>query len=313
MSVLPALPQRADVYEVGPRDGLQNELRMVPTKDKVRLIRALIAAGEKRIEISSFVSPRWIPQLADAEEVTRQVGRVPGVMFSALVPNLKGLERARAAGLEEAAVFLSATESHSKKNINKTIDEALATTAEVTAAALQLGMRVRGYLSTVWGCPYEGEVSVERVVDICRRLAETGVYQISLGDTIGVGTPRQTERILEMLFQHLQPKLFALHLHDTRGTALANTLVGLAAGITTFDASIGGLGGCPYAPGAAGNLATEDLVFMLQGMGVETGVDLQKLVEAGELAQGLIGRKLSGKYLQAALGEREKKARHRPS
>jgi hydroxymethylglutaryl-CoA lyase len=312
MSVLPALPPRVEVYEVGPRDGLQNELRMVPTKDKLRLIRALIAAGEKRIEISSFVSPRWIPQLADAEEVTRQVGRVPGVTFSALVPNLKGLERAHAAGLEEAAVFLSSSEGHSRKNVNKTIEEALAISGEVTTAALKFGMRVRGYLSTVWGCPYDGEVPVERVVEICRRLAEMGVYQISLGDTIGVGTPKQTERILEALFEHLEPRLFALHLHDTRGTALANALVGLGSGIATFDASIGGLGGCPYAPGAAGNLATEDLVFMLHGMGVKTGVDLGKLVEAGELAQVLIGRKLSGKYLQAALGEREKKARQRP-
>lgn len=313
MSVLPPLPARVEVYEVGPRDGLQNELRMVPTRDKVRLIRALIAAGEKRIEISSFVSPRWIPQLADAEELTRQVGRVEGVTFSALVPNLKGLERARAAGLEEAATFLSASESHSRKNINKTIDEALAISAEVCGAALKLGMRVRGYLSTVWGCPYEGEVPVERVVEICGRLAEMGVYQISLGDTIGVGTPRQTERLLEALFRRLPPQLFALHLHDTRGTALANALVGLGSGITTFDASIGGLGGCPYAPGAAGNLATEDLVFMLHGMGIETGVAMDKLVEAGELAQEIIGRKLSGKYLQAALGERERKSRRRPA
>jgi hydroxymethylglutaryl-CoA lyase len=312
MSVLPPLPPSVEVYEVGPRDGLQNELRPVRTRDKVRLIRALVAAGERHIEISSFVSPRWIPQLADAEEVTRQVGRVEGVTLSALVPNLEGLERARAAGLEEVATFLSATESHSRKNINKTIAEALATSREVTREALKLGMRVRGYLSTVWGCPYEGAVPIERVVDICRQLAEMGVYQISLGDTIGVGTPKQTERILEALFEHLEPGLIALHLHDTRGTALANALVGLGAGIAALDASIGGLGGCPYAPGAAGNLASEDLVFMLHGMGVRTGIDLDKLVEAGELAQELIGRKLSGKYLQAALGEREKKARQRP-
>ena len=312
MSVLPQLPPSVEVFEVGPRDGLQNELRMVRTRDKVRLIRALVEAGEKHIEISSFVSPRWIPQLADAEEVTRQVGRVEGVTFSALVPNLKGLERAQAAGLGEVATFLSATESHSRKNINKTIAEALATSREVTSEALKLGMRVRGYLSTVWGCPYEGDVPVERVVEICRQLAEMGVYQISLGDTIGVGTPKQTERILDALFEHLPPGLFALHLHDTRGTALANALVGLGYGITTLDASIGGLGGCPYAPGAAGNLATEDLVFMLHGMGVRTGIDLDKLVQAGELAQELIGRKLSGKYLQAALGQREKQARQRP-
>jgi len=305
---LGSLPRKVDVYEVGPRDGLQNELRTLPTKDKARLIEALVAAGEKRIEVTSFVSPKWIPQLADAEEVLRLVGKKPGVTFSALVPNLKGLVRAREAGLEEAAVFISASEAHSKKNINKTIAEALETSREVTAAATQAGMRVRGYLSTVWGCPYEGQVPVERVVDICRRLVDMGLYQLSLGDTIGVGTPRQTEEILEALMKYIPVEKLALHPHDTRGTALANALVGLSAGVTTFDASIGGLGGCPYAPGAAGNLATEDAVFMFHGMGVQTGIHMDKLVEAGELAQQLIGRKLAGKFLQAALGEREKRA-----
>jgi hydroxymethylglutaryl-CoA lyase len=305
---LGSLPRKVDVYEVGPRDGLQNELRTLPTKDKARLIEALVAAGEKRIEVTSFVSPKWIPQLADAEEVLRLVGKKPGVTFSALVPNLKGLVRAREAGLEEAAVFISASEAHSKKNINKTIAEALATSGEVATAATQAGMRVRGYLSTVWGCPYEGPVPVERVVDICRRLVDMGLYQLSLGDTIGVGTPRQTEEILEALMKYIPVEKLALHPHDTRGTALANALVGLSAGVTTFDASIGGLGGCPYAPGAAGNLATEDAVFMFHGMGVQTGIHMDKLVEAGELAQQLIGRKLAGKFLQAALGEREKRA-----
>ncbi|NVJ01593.1 hydroxymethylglutaryl-CoA lyase [Myxococcus sp. AM009] len=305
------LPRQVDVYEVGPRDGLQNELRTLPTRDKARLINALVAAGEKRIEVTSFVSPKWIPQLADAEELLRLVGRREGVVFSALVPNLKGLARAKDAGLEEAAVFISASEAHSKKNINKSIAEAVVGAREVTASALQAGMRVRGYLSTVWGCPYEGDVPVERVVDICRRLVDAGVYQLSLGDTIGIGTPRQTENLLEALLKHVPVEKLALHLHDTRGTALANALVGLSAGVTTFDASIGGLGGCPYAPGAAGNLATEDAVFMLHGMGVDTGINLDRLVEAGEIAQELIGRKLAGKYLQAALGEREKKATRR--
>ncbi len=308
---LGSLPPRVDVYEVGPRDGLQNELRTLPTRDKARLVEALVASGERRIEVTSFVSPKWIPQLADAEELLRLVGRRPGVVFSALVPNLKGLQRAREAGLEEAAVFISASEAHSKKNINKTIAEALETSREVVTAAAQANMRVRGYLSTVWGCPYEGHVPVERVVDICRALVDMGIYQLSLGDTIGVGTPRQTEEILSALLQYIPVEKLALHLHDTRGTALANTLVGLSAGVTTFDASIGGLGGCPYAPGAAGNLATEDVVFMLHGMGVETGIQMDKLVEAGELAQELIGRKLAGKYLQAALGERAKKATRR--
>ncbi len=307
MISLSQLPARVDVYEVGPRDGLQNELRIIPTKDKVRLIRALIDAGEKRIEVTSFVSPRWIPQLQDAEEVLRAVGEVKGVQFSALIPNLKGLSRARDAGLTEGAVFISASEAHSKKNINKTIAEAVSVAREVSKAAAAEGMRVRGYLSTVWGCPYEGEVPVDRVVAICEELAAMGLYQVSLGDTIGVGTPRQTAQILEALLKRLPVEKLALHLHDTRGTALANNLVGLGYGITTLDASIGGLGGCPYAPGAAGNLATEDLVYMLQGMGIETGISMEKLVEAGALAQELIGRKLSGKYLQAALGEREKK------
>jgi hydroxymethylglutaryl-CoA lyase len=304
---LGGLPSPVDVYEVGPRDGLQNELRTLPTRDKVRLVQALVAAGERRIELTSFVSPKWIPQLSDAEELVRQVGRPEGVTFSALVPNLKGLARARDAGLQEAAVFISASEAHSQKNINKSIAEALHTAREVAQGAASDGMRVRGYLSVVWGCPYEGEVPLERVVDISRRLVDGGLYQLSLGDTIGIGTPAQTAHILEALLVHVPVEKLALHLHDTRGTALANVLVGLSMGVSTFDASIGGLGGCPYAPGAAGNLATEDLVFMLHGMGVKTGIDLEKLVQAGEVAQGLIGRKLAGKYLQAALGERDKR------
>lgn len=302
------LPARVDVYEVGPRDGLQNELRSVPLKDKLRLVSALVAAGERRIELTSFVSPKWIPQLADAEELLARVERPSGVTFSALVPNLKGLDRAKAAGLSEAAVFASATETHSRKNINKSIPEALHVAGAVTRRALAAGMRVRAYLSVVWGCPYEGATSVETVVDLARRLVDLGVYQLSLGDTIGVGIPTQTETILEAVLRYIPASKLALHLHDTRGTALANALVGLTYGVATLDASIGGLGGCPYAPGAAGNLATEDLVNLLQGMGVETGIDLPRLVEAGEVAQELIGRKLSGKYLQAALGERDRQA-----
>ncbi len=301
-----ALPPAVDVYEVGPRDGLQNELRTLATNDKVRLIDALVDSGLRRVEVTSFVPPKWIPQLADAEKVLERVRRRPGVIFSALVPNLKGLERAHAAGLQEAAVFMSVTESHSKKNLNKTVAEALTTVRDVSAAAIKHGMRVRCYLSTVWGCPYEGAVSVEQVVAVCRQLQGLGLYQLSLGDTIGVGTPSQTERIVREVSQLFPLPQLALHLHDTRGTALANALVGLQLGITTLDSSTGGLGGCPYAPGAAGNLATEDLVYLLQGLGIETGVSLPKLVEAGQLAQELIGRKLSGKYLQAAIGEREK-------
>lgn len=307
-SLLRGAPKRVEVYEVGPRDGLQNELRTLPTPDKVRLIEALADAGLKRIEVSSFVSPRWIPQLSDAEKLLATLPRREGVSYTALVPNLKGLERARAAGLQEAAVFLSVTESHSRKNINKSVAEAISTAREVAAAAREAGMRVRCYLSTVWGCPYEGLTPVSRVVEVVEQLVDTGFDQLSLGDTIGVGTPAQTAEIVTAVSKLVPLPRIALHLHDTRGTALANALVGLSMGITTFDSSIGGLGGCPYAPGAAGNLATEDLVYMLQGMGVETGIDLGRLVLAGELAQELIGRKLSGKYLQAALGEREKQA-----
>ncbi len=302
------LPARVDIYEVGPRDGLQNELRTLATEDKARLIDALIEAGLKRIEVTSFVSPRWIPQLADAEKLLSQVQRRDGVTFSALVPNMKGMERARAAKLDEAAVFLSVTESHSRKNINKSVDEAIATAAQVAKEARAAGMRVRCYLSTVWGCPYEGLTPVSAVVDVVKRLREVDFYQLSLGDTIGVGTPTQTAELITEVGKVLPLEKIALHLHDTRGTALANVLVGLSMGITTFDSSIGGLGGCPYAPGAAGNLSTEDLAYMLHGMGVETGIDLAKLVDAGALAQELIGRRLPGKYLQAALGEREKRS-----
>jgi hydroxymethylglutaryl-CoA lyase len=296
------------VYEVGPRDGLQNEAKALPTADKVRLIHALMDAGLKRIEATSFVSPKWIPQVADASEVMAKVERRSGVLFSALVPNLKGLERAIDAGIHEACVFLSVTEGHSKKNINKTVAEAVATAIETAAAARKAGLRVRAYLSCVWGCPYQGKVTIREVVDVAKQLLEIDMYQLALGDTIGVGVPSQTVEILQALYPYFPKEKIGLHFHDTRGTALANALAGLQQGITSFDSSIGGLGGCPYAPGAAGNLASEDLVYMLRGMGMETGVDLDALVEAGELAQSLIGRKLTGKYLQAAIGTREKRA-----
>lgn len=302
-----AMPPRVEVYEVGPRDGLQNELRTLSTVDKARLIDALAQAGLRRIEVTSFVSPRWIPQLADADKLLRVIERRPGVVFSALVPNLKGLERATGANLEEAAIFLSVTETHSRKNINKSVAEAIDTSRDVAHEARRAGLRVRGYLSCVWGCPYEGLTPIAKVIEVVKALAELELYQLSFGDTIGVGTPGQTAELVGEIQRILPPEKIALHLHDTRGTALANALVGLSMGVTTFDASIGGLGGCPYAPGAAGNLATEDLVYMLQGMGVQTGIDLERLVEAGALAQELIGRKLPGKYLQAALGEREKR------
>jgi hydroxymethylglutaryl-CoA lyase len=293
------LPERVSIYEVSPRDGLQNESVMLPLESKKQLIGALLAAGLRRIELTSFVSPRWIPQLSDADELARQMLPPPGVTFGALVPNAKGFERARAAGLSEIAVFLSASETHNQKNTNKSIESSLATFAEVVGPAVGLGMRVRAYVSTVWGCPYEGDVDPKKALDITLRLLDLGCYQVSLGDTIGVGTPRQTQRILDIFLAEIPPSKLALHLHDTRGTALPNVLVGLAAGIADYDASIGGLGGCPYAPGAAGNVATEDLVYMLHGMGIETGLDLERLVEAARLAEKIVGRPLPGKVHQA--------------
>jgi hydroxymethylglutaryl-CoA lyase len=289
------LPERVSIYEVSPRDGLQNETKMLSLEAKKQLVESLVSTGLKRIELTSFVSPRWIPTLADADELARLVKPPPGVTFGALVPNAKGLERARAAGLSEIAVFMSASETHNRKNTNRSIEGSLEAFQEVVPPALEAGMRVRAYVSTVWGCPYEGDVDPKRALAIAERLLELGCYQVSLGDTIGVGTPRQTEQILDVFLNKIAPDNLALHFHDTRGTALANALAGLLLGVHDFDASIGGLGGCPYAPGAAGNVATEDLVYMLHGMGIETGLDLDKLVEVGKLAEKIIGRPLPGK------------------
>lgn len=289
------------VYEVSPRDGLQNESRVLPVADKMELVAALVASGLRQIEVTSFVSPRWVPQLADAAELVRALPPVENVTYSALCPNATGLERARAVGLKEVAIFLSASETHNQKNTNKSIARSLEVFEELIPVARDAGMRVRAYVSTVWGCPYEGEVDPKRALDITRDLIRWGVYQVSLGDTIGVGTPLETQRICELFLSEFAPEQLALHFHDTRGTALSNVLVGLAAGIRTFDASVGGLGGCPYAPGAAGNLATEDLVYMLHGMGLETGINLEALIAAGQVAERVVGRKLPGKVHQAGL------------
>ncbi len=308
------MPDAITVYEVGPRDGLQNEARTVATADKLALIGALAEAGLSRIEATSFVSPRWIPQLADAAEVTAALQPVPGVAYVVLVPNGKGLERllqarARAPAARppvQAAVFLSASETHNRRNVNKSIEDTFRAFEEVVGPARDAGLPVRGYVSTAWGCPYEGDVEPARAVAVATRLLAMGCHQVSLGDTIGVGTPNQTRRILDLLLARARPEQIALHMHDTRGTALANVLVGLEAGLTTFDASVGGLGGCPYAPGAAGNLATEDLVYMLHGMGYETGISWDRLVAAGALAERLVGRRLPGKALQAEMGARDR-------
>ena len=295
------VPEGVSIYEVGPRDGLQNERATVPLHSKLRLVDALVASGLRRIEITSFVSPKWIPQLADADAVAQRAKPPPGVCFSALCPNARGLERARAAGIGEIAVFISCSETHNQKNVNKSVDDTLAAFESTIGPALELGMRVRGYVSTVWGCPYEGATDPARAVAIAKKLLEMGCYQISLGDTIGVGTPRQTQQILERMQDAVPFEKLAMHMHDTRGTALANVLTGLEMGVRDFDASVGGMGGCPYAPGAAGNLATEDLVYMLQGMGIATGVDLDRLVEAGRVAESLVGRPLPGKVHQAGV------------
>lgn len=300
------VPDAVSIYEVSPRDGLQNENATVPLSGKLRLIDALVAAGLRRIEITSFVSPRWIPQLADADELAELVlssvaSSAPEVSFSALCPNPRGLERARAAGMKEIAVFLSSSETHNKKNVNKTIADTLSAFEETIGPAREAGMRVRGYVSTVWGCPYEGKVDPAASIAIARRLYEMGCYQISLGDTIGAGTPRLTREIVQRAFDALPVEAVAMHMHDTRGTALANVVIGLELGVRHFDASVGGMGGCPYAPGAAGNVATEDLIYMLEGMGVRTGVDLERIVEAARAAESIVGRTLPGKVHRAGI------------
>lgn len=297
------LPPDVTIYEVGPRDGLQNETTILPVERKIEMIEGLVDAGIKRIEVTSFVNPRWIPALADHMEVATRIRRKPGVTYSALVPNLRGLDAATRAGMQEIAVFMAASQTHNRKNINKTTEEALATYREVVVEARARGMQVRGYVSTVYGCPYEGAVPFDDVKRVAEGLLEMGVYELSLGDTIGVGTPRQVEFILDgLLALGIRLDQLAVHFHDTRGTALANITVSLQLGIRTIDSAIGGLGGCPYAPGASGNVSTEDVVYMLHGMGVRTGIDLDRLVAISERLGGQLARELPSKYLKAHLG-----------
>ncbi len=303
------LPERVKIYEVGPRDGLQNESRHVPTADKIRFIDGLVDAGLTQIEITSFVSPKWIPQLADALEVARGVRSSPNVTMSALVPNRRGLDAALSVGMREVAVFLSASETHNKKNVNKTIADTLVAFAEVVGPAREAGVKVRAYVSTVFGCPYEGEVDPQRTVELMRALVGMGVYQVSLGDTIGVANPAQVERVLGLVLAENAAETVAVHFHDTQGTALANCVQALQQGITTIDSSVGGLGGCPYAPGASGNLATDDVVAMLHAMGIATGIDLDKLVECSRQAAAFVGHELPSKYLKAHLGKQARDRR----
>jgi isopropylmalate/homocitrate/citramalate synthase len=296
---LDSLPRRVTVVEVGPRDGLQNEAAPFTADDRVAFCERLLDAGLKVVEVGAFVSPRWVPQMAGSDEVVRRVGRRPGAKTPVLVPNRQGFEQARQAGVKEIAVFTAASETFNRKNINATIDESFQRFVEFVPEAAKDGFWVRGYVSTCFGCPYEGKVKPEKVVEVARRLLETGCHEISIGDTIGVGVPSQVTDVMGRLKEVAPPGSLAVHFHDTRGTALANVLAALETGIATVDSSAGGLGGCPYAPGASGNLATEDLLYMLHGMGIETGVDLARVAAASRAIAPRLGHPLPSRYLQA--------------
>ncbi len=287
------------IVEVGPRDGLQNESAMVATADKIELVDRLSATGLRSIEATSFVSPRWVPQLADAAEVMAGIHRRPGVSYPVLVPNEQGYERARAAGADEVAVFTAASEAFNRRNINASIDESIERFAPVLARAREDGVRVRGYVSTVLGCPYQGEVPVAEVVRVARRLHALGCYEISLGDTIGVGTPHQAREMLLAVATEVPMPALAVHFHDTYGQALANVAACVEAGVRVADSAVAGTGGCPYAKGASGNVASEDLVYMLHGMGIETGIDLEALADTGRWLASRLGRSTGSKVGRA--------------
>ncbi len=295
------------IVEVAPRDGLQNERVALSTADKIEFVNRLSAAGLPVIEVSAFVSPKWVPQMADAAEVFAGITRRPGTRYAALVPNLAGLERATQAGVTEIAVFAASTETFSRRNINQSIDDSLSNYKQVCDRALAGGLRVRGYLSTAFGCPFEGDVAPERVAGLAARLLELGVFEVALSDTIGIAHPGQVPRVLEAVLARLPVNTIALHFHDTRGTALANVLAALPYGIATFDASAGGLGGCPFAPGAAGNLATDDLAYMLDGLGIETGVSRAALTSpsgASAFIAERLDHRLPSRYFQAVNASR---------
>lgn len=297
-----ATPRQVTIVEVGPRDGLQNEPAIVPTSAKIAFVDQLTAAGHRAIEVSAFVSPARVPQMADAAEVFAGIVRRHGVRYSALVPNLAGLERALRAEVSEIAIFAAASETFSRRNINQSIEESLASYARVVGEAQRSGVRVRAYLSTCFGCPFEGAVDPVRVIALTQRLLEMGAYEVAVSDTIGVAHPGQVAQLLERLLGRIPASRIALHFHDTRGTALANVLVGLQYGIATFDSSAGGLGGCPFAPGAAGNLATEDLLYMLDGLGIETGVSLEGVMQASLAIAPAVGHPLPSRYVRALRG-----------
>ena len=298
------LPARVKVVEVGPRDGLQNEPKPVPTPVKIELIERLAEAGLQAIEAGSFVSPQWVPQMADTAQVLAGIRRRPGVSYPVLVPNQRGLEAALAAGVDEIAVFSAATESFSRKNTNCSIDQGLARLREVAQTALEARVRVRGYVSCALGCPYEGEVKPEVAARVAVELYRMGCYEVSLGDTIGVGTPGKMKALIEAVAREIPVESIAVHCHDTYGQALANCYAALEMGVAVIDASVAGLGGCPYAKGATGNVATEDLVYLLHGLGIETGIDLMRLIDAGQFISSILGRPSHSKVAQAILARR---------
>ena len=292
------LPKQVVLKEVGPRDGLQNEKATILTTDKVELINLLSMSGLSYIEVSSFVHPKWIPQLADAAEVLAQIKRQQDVTYAALIPNKRGLERALTVGIDEASVFMSASESHNKNNINKSIDETFPVLREVVDEAKRNGLTVRGYISTVVGCPYEGYIAPEKVRHVADALFDMGVDEVSLGDTIGVGVPTQVEALLTHLLPHYGPERLAMHFHDTRGIAVANVVKSMELGITKFDSALGGLGGCPYAKGASGNVATEDLLYLFDEMNIHTGVQMEKVLTAASFIEQKLGKPLTSKQME---------------
>ncbi|WP_417782288.1 hydroxymethylglutaryl-CoA lyase [Terasakiella pusilla] len=285
-----SIPKKVKIVDVGPRDGLQNEKEIVPTEAKIELIHRLAEAGLPVVEAGSFVSPKWVPQMADSAEIMEKITRKDGVSYPVLTPNLKGFEGAMAVGAKEVAIFGAASESFSQKNINCTIEESLERFRPVVEAAKEQGVLVRGYVSCVVGCPYEGEIAPEKVADVSAKLYEMGCYEISLGDTVGVGTPGKVKDMLAAVSAKVPMEKLAVHFHDTYGQALANIYAALEMGVATVDSSVAGLGGCPYAKGASGNVATEDVVYMLNGLGIDTGVDLDKLCEAGRFISNVLGR-----------------------
>ncbi|SHH02242.1 hydroxymethylglutaryl-CoA lyase [Virgibacillus chiguensis] len=299
-------PNYIRLKEVGPRDGLQNEEAFIETDDKVKWINMLSESGVGEIEYSSFVHPKWIPQLRDAQEVGRKIKRNKNVFYSALVPNLKGLEHALEVGIDGASIFMSVSETHNKKNINKSISETYPVLRKVIKEAKQANKYVTGYVSTVFDCPYEGKVDPEQVIRVCNQLMEDGVDAISLGDTIGTAVPSQVEALLERMLTEFSSEQLIMHFHDTRGMAIANILTSLRYGITRFDSSVGGLGGCPYARGAAGNVATNDVLYLLHGLGIKTGIKEDKMQQAALFIQDKIGKKLPSKTVASQANDYKK-------